>query len=127
MSSLTGPVTSTADAVLVSGVYGAGKSTLVADVGAYLEERGAHYGVLDVDWLDWFDVVGSDEDRMRIVMGNVASVARAYASAGVRHLALAWSVDTRERLDLLRDAARGEERLRAFGARRRHLDPHGRE
>ncbi len=55
---------------------------------------------------------------MRIVMGNVASVARAYASAGVRHLALAWSVDTRERLDLLRDAVGVPMRVRR-GARRR--------
>jgi adenylylsulfate kinase-like enzyme len=42
-------------AVLVTGVYCAGKSTVVADIGALLESRGERYGVLDVDWLGWFD------------------------------------------------------------------------
>ena len=58
-------MTSPADepgAVLVTGVYGAGKSTVVEDIADLLEKRGVPYGVLDVDWLGWFDA-GGDEER----------------------------------------------------------------
>ncbi len=47
--------TPVAQAVLVTGVYGAGKSTVVADIGKVLEDHGAPYGLLDVDWLGWFN------------------------------------------------------------------------
>jgi putative protein kinase ArgK-like GTPase of G3E family len=49
------PTPSGAEAVLVTGVYGSGKSTVVADIGGLLEERGEYYGVLDIDWLGRFD------------------------------------------------------------------------
>ena len=38
------------EAVLVTGVYGAGKSTVVADIGGMLERRGERIGIVDVDF-----------------------------------------------------------------------------
>jgi hypothetical protein len=61
----------TADAVLVTGVYGAGKSSLVAEVGTLLEEQAVPYGVLDVDWLGWFGVGATRADQLQVTLGNV--------------------------------------------------------
>jgi len=91
-----------ADAVLVTGVYGAGKSTVVADIGALLGERGEHYGLLDVDWLGWFDSGISHREHRRAVLGNLATISSGFVIAGVRRLALAWSVRDRAHLDEVR-------------------------
>jgi hypothetical protein len=93
-----------AGAVLVTGVYGAGKSTVVEDIADLLEKRGVPYGALDVDWLGWFDAGGDDEAHWRVEMANVSSVCRAYLGAGVRRLALARSVRDHGQLDAIRAA-----------------------
>ena len=46
---------SEAGAILITGIYGVGKSTLVEAIAGELEERGTRYGALDLDWLGWFD------------------------------------------------------------------------
>jgi hypothetical protein len=91
-------------AVLVIGVYGAGKSTVVEDIADLLEKRGVPYGVLDVDWLGWFDSGGDEAAHWRVEMANVSSVCRAYVGEGVRCLALARSVRDRGQLDAIRAA-----------------------
>ena len=58
--------------MLVTGVYGAGKSTVVADIGALLENRGERYGLLDVDWLGWFDAASATVSNGEAVLANVA-------------------------------------------------------
>jgi len=85
-------------------VYGAGKSTVVADLADLLEQRGQRYGALDVDWLSWFDAGIGEAASQRVVWANVASVCGAYQAAGVRLFALAWSVRDRAQLDALRQA-----------------------
>ena len=90
--------------MLVTGVYGAGKSTVVADIGALLGERGEHYGLLDVDWLGWFDSGISHREHRRAVLGNLATISGGFVIAGVRRLALAWSVRDRGQLDEVRQA-----------------------
>ena len=96
------PETADAQAVLVTGVYGAGKSTVVADIGALLGDRGERYGLLDVDWLGWFDSGISHQAHRRAVLGNLATVSSGFVIAGVRRLALAWSVRDRAQLDEVR-------------------------
>jgi Methylmalonyl Co-A mutase-associated GTPase MeaB len=93
-----------AEAVLITGVYGAGKSTVVADIGGMLERRGDRYGVLDVDWLGWFDAGGGTAQHRRVLLSNVRSVCRAYLGEGVRRLALAHAVRDRVELNALRGA-----------------------
>jgi hypothetical protein len=91
-----------AQAVLVTGVYGAGKSTVVADIGALLEGRGERYGLLDVDWLGWFHAGGDLAARRRVVLSNLTTVCTAFLDEGVRRLALAWSIRDRGQLDAVR-------------------------
>jgi len=98
------PPPADAEAVLVTGVYGAGKSTVVADIGGMLERRGEHYGVLDVDWLGWFDAGLGVEARRRVLLANVRAVCGAYLEVGVRRLALAFAVRDRGQLYALRGA-----------------------
>ena len=84
--------------MLGTGVYGAGKSTVVEDIGTLLEKRGIAYGVLDVDWLGWFDAGQGDAIYERVQMANVADVCAAYLAEGVCRLALARSVRDRDEL-----------------------------
>jgi len=93
-----------AEAVLVTGVYGAGKSTVVADIGKLLSDRGERYGLLDVDWLGWFDAGRDAASHRRVVISNITTVCEAYLAEGVRRLALAWSIRDRSQLDELRQA-----------------------
>ena len=93
-----------AEAVLVTGVYGAGKSTVVADIGKLLTDRGERYGLLDVDWLGWFDAGRDAASHRRVVMSNITTVCEAYLAEGVRRLALAWSIRDRSQLDEVRQA-----------------------
>jgi Methylmalonyl Co-A mutase-associated GTPase MeaB len=99
-------VTSSGDteAVLVTGVYGAGKSTVVADIGKLLTDHGERYGLLDVDWLGWFDAGRDAASHRRVVMSNLTTVCEAYLAEGVRRLALAWSIRDRSQLDEVRQA-----------------------
>ena len=88
--------------MLVTGVYGAGKSTVVADIGALLESRGERYGVLDVDWLGWFDAGAGPELNERVTLSNVRAICTAYLEVGVRRLALAWAVRDRAQREATR-------------------------
>ena len=38
------------DGVLISGVYGAGKSSVTAEIAETLKHRGVPYGAIDLDW-----------------------------------------------------------------------------
>jgi hypothetical protein len=89
---------------LVTGVYGAGKSTVVADIGALLESRGERYGVLDVDWLGWFDAGAGPQANERVTLSNVRAVCAAYLEVGVRRLALAWAVGDLAQVEATRRA-----------------------
>ena len=43
----------TAEGVLLTGVYGSGKSSLVQEIAYLLEQRGEPYALLDLDYLSW--------------------------------------------------------------------------
>ena len=86
----------------MTGVYGAGKSTVVADIGALLESRGERYGVLDVDWLGWFDAGAGPELNERVTLSNVRAVCAAYLEVGVRRLALAWAARDQTQIEATR-------------------------
>jgi hypothetical protein len=90
--------------VLVTGVYGAGKSTVVADMGALMQGRGESFGLLDVDWLGWFDVPGVPGVNQRVTLANLEFICSTYLEVGVTHLALAWSIRDRDHLVATRAA-----------------------
>ena len=80
--------------VLVTGVHGVGKSTVIEEMAEQLEDDGVSYGAIDLDWLWWFDVPGLDQgsvDRVRIA--NVKAVVENYVKAGVQFLLLAGAIN----------------------------------
>ena len=90
--------------MLVTGVYGAGKSTVVADIGALLQDHGESFGLVDVDWLGWFDVPDRPEVNQKVTTSNLSLICAAYLDVGVRHLVLAWSIRDRAHLEATRAA-----------------------
>jgi hypothetical protein len=102
MGSVAGP--RAVEAVLVTGAYGAGKSTVVADIGKVLGDRGERYGLLDVDWLGWFDAGRDAASHRQVVLSNITTLCQAYVAEGVGRLALAWSIRDRAQLDEVRRA-----------------------
>jgi len=53
---------SDAEAVLVTGAFGTGKTSAIEEIADILEARGVRYGAIDLDWLSWFDP-GSGDDH----------------------------------------------------------------
>jgi len=95
-----------AEGLLVTGVYGTGKSSLVAQIADLLEERGVPYGAIDLDWLAWFDVGGDEAARRDVYLRNVRAVVGNELRAGVRRVVLAGSVRGTAEVDDL-EAATG--------------------
>ena len=88
------------DGVVISGVYGSGKSTVAAEIAEQLERRGISYAAIDLDWLTWFETPDLDDDTSeRIFLENLACVVGNYVRAGVRHFVLAGAVRDRRALD----------------------------
>lgn len=94
-----------AEAVLLAGVFGVGKSTVAADMAAILEASGVSYGALDLDWLAWTNANGSTRgDFIDMMTRNLGAIAENYRSAGARRLVLAGSIRDSSELDRVRDA-----------------------
>ena len=90
------------EAVLLSGLYGAGKSSVAAELADLLERARIGYALLDLDFLAWFDT-GSDDGpgEEEVFRANLTAVVRNYVDAGIGRFVLAG---------LVADAA-GRERL----------------
>jgi energy-coupling factor transporter ATP-binding protein EcfA2 len=63
-----------AEAVLLTGVYGAGKSTVAAEMAFLMEQRGEPYALLDLDFLIWGGMPGSTalEERQPMLRNAAA-------------------------------------------------------
>ena len=90
-------------AVLLTGVYGAGKTTVAEEVATLLEEADPPFAAIDLDWLAWSNVSGAGHDDATILAANLRAVAGTYRSAGARRFVLAGSVDA-PTLAAVRDA-----------------------
>jgi hypothetical protein len=89
-----------AQAVVVTGAYGTGKTSLVEEIADILEERGVRYGALDLDWLSWFAPrFGDHAAGAPVMLENVNAVVGNYFRAGVRRFALAGAIGSISELD----------------------------
>jgi hypothetical protein len=90
------------EAVLITGVFGAGKSSVAVEIADVLEKRDAPYAVLDLDFLAWFHTGTEGEGTVHAMMlRNLSAVARNYLNAGVRFFILAGAIRDRSELDEL--------------------------
>jgi hypothetical protein len=83
------------EAVLLTGLYGVGKSTIAAELAELLEDAGLPYAALDLDWLTWCNVGDGDRaSEHAMMLRNLGAVLANYRAAGVRYFVLArWIHD----------------------------------
>jgi len=93
-----------AQAVLITGLFGTGKSSVAVEIADILEKRGLPYAAIDLDWLCWGSAGDEPGSEHRMLLANLVPIVRNYLDAGVRLFVLARSLRTRAELDGLRDA-----------------------
>jgi len=94
-----------AEGVLITGVYGAGKSSVAAEIAYLLEERRRPYALLDLDYLGWGGTDFSDHTASYFLMlRNLTAVAANYREAGVGTFVVAWFVRDHGALRAVREA-----------------------
>ena len=87
--------------VLITGVFGSGKSALAAEIGYLLEQRGRLYALLDLDYLGW---VGDHDTGRAMMLRNLALVAPNYRELEVGTFVVAYFVRDLDTLDAIRAA-----------------------
>lgn len=89
--------------MLITGVYGSGKSSVAEEMAAVLEEHNAPYALLDLDFLAWFDTGGEGgPTEHRMMLTNLAALVGNYLAVGVRFFVLAKAVRDAAELEDLR-------------------------
>jgi hypothetical protein len=89
------------EALLITGVFGAGKSSAAEEIAHTLGLLHAPFALIDLDFLAWF---GPEDEaaHQRVLSENLAAVVRNYRAAGVRLFVLAHAVTDAEELARLR-------------------------
>jgi hypothetical protein len=92
------------EGVLLTGVYGSGKSSVAAELAYLLEQRGEPYALLDLDYLSWAGT-GSDDRAAEfgLMLQNLAAVAANYRRVGVQLFVLSYFVRGPDELQAVRD------------------------
>ena len=90
-------------AVLITGPVGVGKTSLAAELGDVLAERGTVAAVVDLDWLGWLpSAVNGSIDAL--ILRNLEAVWPNFRDAGAERLVLARSVRDAQLVTKLREA-----------------------
>src|ERR1700729_3622717 len=72
-----------AEGVLLTGVYGSGKSSVAQEIAYLLEQRGEPSALLDLDYLSWAATgTGDRADEFRLMLQNMAAWRRTTAGQG---------------------------------------------
>ncbi len=94
-----------AEGVLITGVYGSGKSSVAAEIACLLEHRRQPYALLDLDFLGWGVNYRDDGSAgFGLMMRNLAAVVPNYREAGISVFVLAYFVPDRDALRGIREA-----------------------
>jgi hypothetical protein len=84
---------SQAEGVLITGVYGSGKSSVAAEIACLLEQHGTPYALLDLDYLSWTGPdTGDRAAELELLRQNLAAVTPNYRRLSVTHFVLAYFV-----------------------------------
>ncbi len=93
------------DGVLITGVYGSGKSSVAAEIAFLLERRGEPYALLDLDYLSWAGAPSGDRaSEVTLMLANLKAVAANYRRAGISRLVLAYFIQDAQELQAIREA-----------------------
>ena len=94
-----------AQGVLLTGVYGSGKSSVAAEIAYLLEQQAEPYALLDLDYLSWAGL--GTEDRateVELMRQNLAAVTTNYRRAGINLFVLAYFVRSEAEVQTIRAA-----------------------
>jgi hypothetical protein len=95
-----------AEGVLLTGVYGSGKSSVAAEIAYLLEQAGEPYALLDLDYLSWAGTgTGDRVAEFGLMLQNLAAVMANYRRAGMRFFVLAYFVRSPGEVQGVREAA----------------------
>jgi hypothetical protein len=90
-------------AVLITGVYGSGKSSVAQEIAVLLEQRNAPYALLDLDFLGWLDTGdegGSTEHS--VMLKNLTALISNYLAISIGFFVLAGAIRDRAQLEDLK-------------------------
>jgi hypothetical protein len=93
-----------AEALLITGLFGTGKSSVAVEIADILEKRGVPYAVIDLDWLCWGSAGGGEGAEHRMMLANLRPVLANYLAVGVRSVILARSIRSPAELESLKAA-----------------------
>jgi hypothetical protein len=80
------------EALLLTGVFGTGKSTIAAEIADILEPGETLVAAIDLDWLTWSNAPGAGHEENTLLARNLRSVVENYREAGVSRFVLAGFV-----------------------------------
>jgi energy-coupling factor transporter ATP-binding protein EcfA2 len=90
------------EAVLITGVYGSGKSSVAQEMAYLLEKQGVPYALLDLDFLGWADTGGGGRPVwFGVMLRNLAALVGNYLEIGVRFFVLAGAIRDLAELEAL--------------------------
>jgi hypothetical protein len=93
------------EGVLITGVYGSGKSTVAAEIAYLLEQRRQPCALLDLDFLGWgVDDTHDEAAGFGLMLRNLAAVASNYREAGISVFVMACFVSGHDELRGIREA-----------------------
>ncbi len=96
---------SSAGGVLITGVYGSGKSSVAAEISYLLERRRQPHALLDLDYLGWGGNNFDDHAAgFGLMLRNLAAVASNYRDAGISAFIVAYFIRDDRALRAVRDA-----------------------
>ena len=91
------------EAVLITGVYGSGKSAVAQEMAYLLEKQGVPYALLDLDFLGWADTGdGGRPVWFGLMLRNLAALVGNYMDVGVRFFVLAGAIRDLAELEALK-------------------------
>jgi len=89
------------EGVLITGVFGSGKSSVAAEITYLLEQQDELYALLDLDYLGW---VGDHATGRAMMLRNLAAVAPNYLALGVTTFVVAYFVRDHSTLRGIKEA-----------------------
>ena len=96
---------SQAEGVLITGVYGSGKSSVAAEIAYLLERQETRFTLLDLDYLSWAGPdTGDRAAEIRLLGQNLAAIVPNYQRIGVTLFLLAYFVRDAAELQAIRAA-----------------------
>lgn len=96
---------SQAEGVLITGVYGSGKSSVAAEIAYLLEQQERRFALLDLDYLSWAGPdTGDRAAEIELLSQNLAALVPNYRRLGVTLFILAYFVRNAAEVQAIRTA-----------------------